>query len=295
MTELIQLERRSLTPSRAESSARCHRRHGIAHLLGRGKTGAGATSANLGTVLHTGAGVWWETADENAVIAAVDKAYREEGIESHTIEEVQQMLAVYRSQATIAGPYTAIDEWKVVLSEERVKTTLGGEQISFKVDRFLEGRNTGMMLVVDLKSSSYMNARWREQWKRSLQQKLYNKVLRDFYDREIVTVIEGLQKKSVKVEYVVAPSWSQSQLDEAERLFVDLSKRDTALYDLCTNDGQLDEDCFMNVVLNETSFNYEDCYAYNTPCPFLSLCDAEPEERVGLLLSDYEVVEQEEY
>ena len=80
-------------------------------------------------------------------------------------------------------------------------------------------------------------------------------------------------------------------LDEAVEEFVRVCQMDADLVARATlDDGTVDVDTLIQLVLTKTMFNGKDCFAYGRQCEYYELCQAEPDLRFGLLSDRFEYV-----
>lgn len=296
-----------LTATRAELGSRCHRRHVLSDGLEYGLYKSPA--AAFGNIIHAGAATWWKWTSGytdamnaahaySAMMETVKQEWERQAITSdkYSLAMAERMMEAYTQQATLAGVFTGVADWKVLQIEDRVRVPLGDHIFSFQNDRALADFDSGRILLVDTKTTSRPDAKWRAQWSRSLQMKLYRKAVQIQYpDRDIDILVEGIDKNvKPKLHYVVTPHWSDGLLDEAVRQFEEIASKDAELYrrhllaDGSFDIAGLEEDALVN-----TSHNYEDCYSYGMACPFTKLCDAEPEDRAGILHAEYKHIEQD--
>jgi hypothetical protein len=273
-----------ITPTRVELGTRCYRRHVLTDMLEKGKYKSAA--ASFGNVLHAGVAEYWKSRDDNKVAAAVSAEYAKVADvmnEKHSLALALTMMEQYGTKAALAGSIGEADSpFQIVLIEERAAFKLDGLDMTFQLDRLLSLNNEELILV-DAKSASRLDARWRTQWPLSLQMRLYMKALRTMYDMPVTIIIEGLQKGlPLKIEYYTCPDWSDEELDEAVDAAKRVQAKDRALLDILTLQG---EDALVEAAVR-SEFNYGDCHSYNTDCSFLELCSIAPNERKGAL-SDY--------
>lgn len=299
-----------LTPTRVELGQRCYRRHAIQDVLERDKNKN--TAAAFGNVIHAGDGAWWDALefggkDARAAIelsnAALEAEWKKQGLEGkderYTIDKGFVMLNAYRSQAARVGPYTGMTDWGILTVEDRVKLPIRNEAeeivfyLSFQIDRaYKSGLNK--IVVLDIKTVTRPDARWKATWYNSVQMKLYSYAARIVYGvDDIEFVIEGLDKNAKpKLHIVMLPQWNTAVLEEAYREFSRIALQDEAMIRQALDaDGNLDIEKLEEFALVQTGFNRQDCYAYNMPCAFLPLCDAEPEYRRGILHAEYKELE----
>lgn len=296
----------TLSPTRAELGSRCERRHVLSDILEYGK--CKSPSAAFGTVMHAGVGEYWAQMLDGRQLPTVIQAARDEmvtqyaptmhaacSIGDHTLEMANGMLDVYAQHAEIAGPFTSAGRWTEVALETRIKMPVGDYILSVQQDRTVINNDLDWLITVDLKTASRFSPQWQKQWNHSLQMKLYRYVNLEFYSRgRTDVVIEGLLKGGKpQLRYVPLPDWSRAQLQEAVEQWKRVAEKDRVLIERASVDGVVDIDVLEYLALTETSFNYQDCNSYGMECPFLSLCDADPEYRQGLLHAGYQIIEQD--
>jgi hypothetical protein len=301
-----------LTPTRAEAGSACHRKHVLSDILEWGKHKSPA--AQFGNVIHAGAAAWWKwttgfgeghtaaagdvpTVPYTAMMEAVRREWGVQEItsEKYTLEMAERMMEAYSSQASLAGVFEGVGKWQVLTIEERFEVVWKGIRMRFQNDRALAEVDSQRVLLVDTKTTSRPDAKWRKQWSQSLQMKLYRKAVLELYDRETDILVEGVDKGSKpKLHYVITPHWSEKQLEEAVEQFLRVGEADKELVErYLLPDGSFNLTGLENEALTKTAFNYGNCYSYGMECPFLPLCDAEPEDRRGMLHADYKQVVQD--
>lgn len=269
------------TPTRVQLGARCYRRHVISDILE--KALYKSPSAAFGNVMHSGSAEWWKSSDITLANAAILNEYknREDAMnEKHSLELAFMLMRKYSENATLEGPFGASYDYNIVSLEQRYEVEIEGFKLNFQVDRLL-GLGTERLLVVDLKTASRFDKKWRSQWEYDLQMKLYKVGMQKLFGLPTDIVIEGLEKTKGEIEYVVIPDHSDSVLDEAVEQFLYIARKDR---DLLVGK---DLPNFVETALVSTDFNYQDCYSYNVECPFARLCRANPEEREGILYGEY--------
>lgn len=286
------------TPSRTELSARCHRRHFVGDVLCLRKKERDECHVSVGTVVHAGAAEWWATASLGDAKQAAREKYEElEGWitkAEYTPEFVcEHLVSRYTEQASIAGLFEP-EGWEIVTIEERIILPLGPEAtISFQLDRLVQDQDHKLVLV-DTKTASHIDKRWRSQWLLNLQQKLYAYTVREHFGQPLSAhFIEGLEKSpKAPLEYVPLPLWSDGELTEAASLFRRLVQRDAVLVAEATGaGGVVDIDRLFELAVIATDFNPHDCFSYGRECELYKICTAPVEERVGLLEDEFEWVE----
>lgn len=213
----------------------------------------------------------------------------------HTPSAAQALLRSYAAKASTTGRVSTSaglgmpGDWRWLAIEER--KTLDGAlddalALPFTVDRLLADER-GELVIVDLKTAARLTGRWRSQWQRSLQLKLYRASLETLYGAKTrAVVVEGLEKASGTLVYERLPDWTPSELDEARALWRALAERDAEIAQHLAEDGE-------EWLLRETRFNYQDCFSYGYACEYLDLCSAPPELRLGLLRADFQIEESE--
>lgn len=272
-----------ITPTRVELASRCHRRHLLSDVAEKGKYKSAA--ASFGTVIHAGTAEWWRSRREDVVIETATKAWHDVSAvmnDKHSLELTVAMMQRYCQDAKIGGDIA--EDFHIVTIEERMPVEFDGVKMNFQLDRLLSIRNERLVLV-DTKSAAKIDARWKSQWDRSLQQKLYMAAIRKLYKMPVEVVMEGVEKTpKAKIEYYSCPEWTDAQLDEAVMQARRVQEKDQQYLDLLTLEG---ETIMLDAMLNRSEFNPEDCYSYNVECPFLPLCNGEPHTRLGTLLGEY--------
>lgn len=297
-----------LTATRTELGSRCHRRHMLSDVLEYGLYKSPA--AAFGNIIHAGAATWWKWMTGyseayanpqpaySAMMEVAKQEWEKAGIQSerYSLGMAERMLDMYSSEATLAGVFTGTADWKMLSIEDRMRIQFGDYVFSLQNDRALADHDARRILGVDTKTVSRPDAKWRASWARSLQMKLYRKAFLQVYEGfEVDILVEGIDKAAKpKLHYVVTPHWSDALLDEAVRQFNEIANKDEEFVKRHLRaDGSFDISALEDDVLVNTSHNYEDCYSYGTACPFLKLCDAEPEDRKGILHGEYLQIEQD--
>lgn len=274
-----------ITPTRVELASRCYRRHVLTDIMEKGLYKSAA--ASFGNVIHAGVAEYWRSLDISLMLKAVTDEYtkyQNDMNDKHSLPLALSMMEQYAEKAVKAGVYN--DIYQTVMIEERMEYKIDGLKFSFQLDRLLSWENTQLVLV-DAKTASRLDARWRSQWPLSLQMRLYKRAIEDMFDMPVDIVIEGLEKKlPLKIEYYPCPDWDKDQLDEAVEQAKRIYAKDEALLSVYFNNG---EDEFIEAALR-SEFNYGDCHAYNFDCPFLPLCGASPSHRKGMLMDYIDVV-----
>jgi hypothetical protein len=101
-------------------------------------------------------------------------------------------------------------------------------------------------------------------------------------------IIEGLDKTTPQVKYLVLPEVSPERRAEAWQAVEWVARHDAQLLDAAKRaDGTIDVDRLVEIALVQTPTNESECFTYGSSCDFLPLCDAEPSERMALLRADY--------
>jgi hypothetical protein len=275
-----------LTPTRIETGSACHRRHVVADILEKGLYES--PSAKFGNIIHAGTAEWWKSRDDAKVaMAALEEGKKWERVlnEKHSIELALAMLEQYPGKARLGGPYG--DDLQVVTIEERLPVKLDGLSLTFQLDRLLSINNEKLVLV-DTKTASRIDAKWRGKWNRSLQQRLYKALIEKEYDMPVDVVIEGMVKVlPLKMEYVPCPEWTDGELQEAVDQAKRIADKDAEVLQVYLEHG---EEAMIEYALVNTEFNYEYCNAYGSPCPVQKICDSPIELRRGLLAEYIDII-----
>lgn len=297
----------TVTPSRVELGLRCYRRHVLADVLGY--AGYYSPSLEFGSVIHAGVATWWRNADidgrearQHAAIATRQEwAKRFEANPQVSQKDVSldlalSMVETYTKSAEMNGPFSLEPgDWQFVTIEDRLEVPLGKYRLSFQQDRVVYNKTNGHLVIVDTKTAGRMDARWRRQWETSLQMKLYKAAAIRAYDFEfdqVDVLVEGILKDvPSKIEYVPCPEWSPAILAEAMAQAEHIAALDDRL--IAFEENPVDKYLIEEAAVTKTTVNYNDCFQYGVECPFRRLCIAEPEERVGLLRSEYFEIESE--
>lgn len=306
------------TPSRVETEARCKRRGVLDNIVEiRPKGTVEPASTAFGTVMHAGVAAHWmrefEYADANPY-AVLDKQYDElepslEGNERHTRELAHSLLRYYMNEANVAGGHWAADMpgWHVVevndvpMIEQRLEvTTPAGFRMRFMLDRLVQYEDRDIYAVVDLKTAA-SNKRlkvpnfyrdWNDQWDLSIQMRLYKWGVKEALAIDAEVWIEGLLKAlPTQLRTLRCPDWSDSQLEEAVRLFDGHMAYNQQLVEQHSVGIDVDVAALTESAAVVTPFNLNDCNAYYHQCAFWPLCNARPEERIGIINSQYEYYE----
>ena len=281
------------SPSRAETALACERRHVLGDIVCRQPVQRDEGSMSVGTVVHAGAAAWWRTGDLSKVEQSIAEAYAKLGEMPFTCEWLQELGRQYAAQAKLCAVHST---GQIVAVEERVIVDLGpAAKLSFKIDRLTRDP----WVLVDTKTKGKwgpaFERKWEAKWRRSVQQMLYQWAVRHEYGVRPAHFIEAVVKElPTRVYYVPLPEWTDAQLEEVVREFVALCQRDAALVaSAMLPGGEVDVDRLLYLAATATRFNFDNCEAFNRPCQYLPLCLANPAERLGLLLAEYEHVEPE--
>lgn len=286
------------SPSRAETAARCQRRHFVHDVLCLRRKERDEAAVSVGTVVHAGAAEWWKTGDLSAALLAARRRYHELAQWFMPYDELtpgfvaDHLVRRYTDQATLTGIYPT-EGAELVSVEQRIVLPLGAEAtLSFQADRVLR-YNDGTYVVIDTKTARRLDAYWRKRWRVSLQQKLYHWGVYQYYGaKSVVGAVEGLQKDvAARLEYVQT-MWTDGELEEAVEFFKRMVQDDAALVAVATEpDGSVNLNKLYDVAINSTNFNPADCWSYGKECELYELCTSDPAYRVGLLTADFEYVE----
>ena len=292
-----------ITPSRVELGLRCQRRHSLADILQ--VASYYSPSLEFGSVIHTGAASWWNDDGEGSAMAAEwNKRFTMNPRVNQgdlSLEMANAMMAAYRQNAKLAGPFDAEGPWQLVSVEERIEVPLGlglvdGEKrkakLSFQTDRVVWNKANQHLVVVDTKTTGRLDKRWARQWETSLQMKLYKAAAVAAYDMDpanVSVVVEGVLKDvPSRIQYEVCPEWSKDMLEEAVNQARIVAIRDWDLI-ASRDDANVPRDKHLVEldILTHTSVNYMSCAEYGVICPFYQLCTAEPSERQAILHGEY--------
>lgn len=290
-----------ITPTRAESGARCHRRHFLGDVIN--KSLYSSPSLEFGSLLHAGVGAHWLGKDWVSVIR---KEWHDRfetttvSQESVSLDMGMSMMEYYVNNAGLAGPFNdSADDWKLVDVEQRFRIAIADAELSFQMDRVLYSKSQDWLVVGDLKSAARLDARWERQWETSLQMKLYKLGVKEVFQHtgKLDVFIEGLYKNvPSKIRYYVCPDWSKDTLGEAAFNAVHIADLDKGIIEQCRReDGTYDVALAEELGVRYTPVNYNDCYSYGVECPFRRVCTADVEERVGILRGEYTEKVEEDY
>lgn len=295
-----------VTPSRIELAQRCYRRHVLSDLLQR--AGYYSPSLEFGSVIHAGAGAWWNNANlENGLVARAkavsavrtewNKRFEQNPQVSQKDVSLDLAIAIiesYTQLADLRGPFgLEPGDWQIVSVEDRLEVPLvipnGLARLSFQTDRVVFNKTNDHLVVIDTKTSSRMDKRWERQWETSLQMKLYKAGASRAYDippENISVVIEGILKEAKPaLKYIECPDWSVGLLNEAILQAQSVASRDYRL--IAVEDLPRDQHLIIEDALSKTDVNYMSCFEYGVECAFRKLCVANIEERVPMLMAEY--------
>jgi len=104
-------------------------------------------------------------------------------------------------------------------------------------------------------------------------------------------------------------NWTPGILDEAVNLSVQAAQMDEAVimgilqvgnehFANARPDFDIPEDVLavyhhgLHLAATQTSFNYMDCHSYYFPCAYLDVCNADPDDRLGILVDQFEHIGQ---
>jgi hypothetical protein len=298
-----------LSPTRAQLGGRCYRRHAltnVATLARRARVGVGTKRSNpaaaFGTVIHSMAAAWWLSQDPVQSLDALDRAWAEEFASESTgdysLEMARAIAEGYHRQAELVPLVPG--NFVLNMVENRLVVPIGPHTLSFKVDRLLSEtvpfEKGGRLVFVDTKTAGRLGPSWSRQWPLSLQMKLYKLGMYLLFGTIPDGVIEGVLKKvPTKLEPVLLPDWTLAELEEAQEQFLKVANKDDRIVKLATHDGVLDTELLWDLASTVTEFNDNDCFSYGNPCPFLEVCQSAPGDRVGLIATEYETYEPEDY
>lgn len=302
----------TITPSRAELGARCHRRHFLSDILSKARYFS--PSLEFGSVVHAGAAAHWLKRDVSAALSA-EWTKRKVESDSLTLKLAESMLDHYVQNAELAGPFTSQGNWKLVDVEQRFELPLMDTKLSFQTDRIVHDMDQNWMVIVDSKTAGRLDARWEKQWETSLQMKLYRAGAKQVFQTggRVDVVIEGILKHvPSSLRYYVCPEWSDSLLKEAIHNAWLIASMDKELIEQCVEEEDVAgivRDAQDNVVRSKsisinpdkalalgvalTPVNYMDCFSYGIECPFRRICTADVDERVSIVKGEYFNIESE--
>lgn len=260
-----------------------------------------------------------------AVDASIDK-WKVPDSGYHTKDLMKSVISHYCQNAQLQG--SLVGEWELVHLEQRALAVIEFESqegpdkfaLSYQIDRLLQNKNNPLEYAsIDLKTASKLSDLWEQGMSQSIQQKLYNiltqeKVFNDHGGEEEVimhSLVEGIQKKGgIKMQYVW-PSlmWTPGLLQEAMNLSIQAAHMDEQAIMLILNEASdlfaakdpdeskvEDVQKIYNVALRvascATAFNYMDCRSYYFDCPYTSVCNSDPEDRLAILLDQFEHIGQ---
>lgn len=298
-----------LSPTRGELAARCHRRHLLSDRLHlRPRVADKSPALTFGGSVHVARDAFWEEATDPdgyelperrpRALEAAQEAFRshypDPGLDYHTVDLGMLLLAEYAKNAKLGGVVPG--DWKILHREQRFHYDLplsdsATLRIYYTIDTLLENAE-GELCIMDLKTASKLSGLWRASQTNAIQIRAYKALEEARLGRPISYVqVEGLQKKddSGRMEYVWADaSWTPSYVSEALQLLKGIGLADFRF--LSTAGGSFDS-ALAAALTNPAlaTFNQMDCKSYYYTCPFYDLCYSDPELRIGLALSDYEV------
>lgn len=284
-----------LSPTRVQEGQHCLRKHILSDMLSYVPlvgTGQKSPSLEFGERMHHAIALRWLESIElgNEYLLSCTWPINDK----HTLAQANKLYAAYAHTAK-PMPYGDGD-WLFLSVEKRIVVPVRSKlALSFQIDRLMQRGSDGALALFDVKTAYRCDQRWAKQWPRSLQMKLYSAAVRKHYGRNLDwLVIEGLDKSNGTLNYVVVPEVSEEKQDEAWRNLDWVALHDELLLDAATlPDGTVDADKLCHLALTQTPFNDGECFSYNSECPFLGLCDAEPNERLALLREGYVYVEPE--
>lgn len=288
----------TISPSRAQQAERCQRRHSVANVLGMEPIDAPTHHRDFGTAIHEAAAAWWEEGSEQPAVEALERSWEPsiEATSDLTLELAKFMVRYYCADANLAGKHWATDAaWTVEAVEERIELELSEDVVlSFRLDRLARCADTDppAWVVVDTKTSSRFGRYWtRERWLTNLQQKLYHKAVEEHYGIELDGhYIEGVLKSAPSEIRYVALDWPKAVLAEALEHARRLAMRDAEL----VRKAEGSASALVELVARETATNGDDCFAFGRQCECFELChETPPNQRIALIASDFEEVEQE--
>lgn len=283
-----------LSPTRVNQGIRCLRKHTLSDTLSYLPSGVDESAAlTFGTHMHSAAALMWASDGDASVGTEYLRAQVWPTDNKHNLELAMQCWGAYGLTAK-AFPFSLGGDddklWEFVAIEERVQLHVRqGVTLSFQLDRLMRNTSTGQLALIDLKTAARCDSRWRKQWRRDLQMKLYSEAVHRQYGQELSwLIIEGLDKSNATLTYEVLPEFSEEVRAEAWRDFEWVAQHNEMLLAAATRpDGTLDTEHLAVLALTETPHSPAECFTYGSECPFLPLCDAEPSERIALLREGY--------
>ncbi len=315
-----------LSPSRTETSAACHRKHFGSDVIDRhmGKK----HGAEFGTAIHFGIGSYYESCNDdgrdgsiNTAAECATKAWIRERPEgdnnSHSmLAEIMGWYLPRASNGSLLAPEALPgDGWALAVCqdrrmvERRIVIAVEGHELSFQIDRLLVNKQNDYA-IVDTKTAAKVDNKWRTQWPTSVQQRLYTWGMKEWMKRNGIrfnnfySCIEGIHKAlPIRITSILLPQWTDSELDEAKRLWKANADKDLAVinegirraveaYGEGFSPDQLRE-CVEDIAFTHTEFNFADCWRYGK-CAYWDICRAPPEAR-GSMIKEFNISETEGY
>jgi hypothetical protein len=207
------------------------------------------------------------------------------------------MLEEYAKAARIGGDIHS--DWRILELEERHDMVIWDRTkticalLSYQTDRLLESADGTERAIVDTKSASSLGDRWRRSLEQSIQQRLYAYLEEDRLGAPIdYVIVEGISKKSPigALEYAwLNMTWDHDYLTEAKELALHEAGLDTSFVRALGEDFQWED--ALRVAIREpmvASFNTMDCQSYFRTCEYESICFANPDERFGIAMGDFQ-------
>lgn len=291
--EHIKAGRVVLSPTRVALGMHCMRKHILADTLSQRQLGhADAPSLVFGTRIHKAEALTWETGD-SAVGTEYLRAQEWPLDAKHTMGLAMSCHAAYVSEALVMPWAQPGEVWEIIALEKRVVLRVeDGLDLSFQLDRLVREVASGRLGMADIKTASRCDARWANQWGRDLQMRLYAEAVHREYGQELSYLwVEGIDKSSPKLHRVMIPELSAALRAEAWRNFRWVAQHDLQMIAAAMVDGVVDMERLAYLALVESPHDRTQCFAYGHPCDYLRLCDAEPDERIGLLNEGFGFVE----
>lgn len=317
-----------MSGTRSELSGRCHKRHLGTDVLQIGDYDSAA--ALFGGHTHKMAAEWWRClqaevsgpeAYQRALAAGLDGFPAEGYASGHTIDLMRLVTESYAKNASLSGGLPG--NWELVSLEVRQTIEYAGVTLPFQMDRLLRNKDDGTHVLIDTKTSSYPGDDWKQQMAWSIQLRWYNWAGARYHGIDQIdhTVVEGIDKQGrVKTKGAVlyhwaSMGWSPEYVQEAVDFVMRQAWRDKdfitavwARYDQIRLDqhkvtrlpltpkSDLDWATLrlaaLEVLAEWPDFNYQDCHSYRVKCPFMKVCGANPGDRLGLLIGEYESVDK---
>lgn len=275
----------TITPSRVGEAAKCHRAHFVRNVLCLEPLGEVPAALTFGTSLHAAAAAKWRGLGGAVMRAAALATFQADGggDDRHTAALLEQLVTQYDMTALPIGPHWSGDlagtTVRALAVEERITLDLGPlATLSFQLDRLMQVDLPGLPSVVglvDTKSASRCDQRWRRQWALDLQQRLYQAAVRRQYGVPLdVHVVEGVEKFGTgSITYVPIDLYDDSTLDEAIAHAIRLVQRDAKIVAQAQrDDGTVDMDDLLWRAVIQTDISPTHCFDWGRTCALYDAC-----------------------